>query len=176
MPAPQDSNKLDQITSLIWRNATAWQKTKVAMDGLLTVLGSLAAVVGLLTAVVDGGATLFASYSLAGTLAAQVPGLAALVVAAAGGAMTQFQIGVMNVNTLPYLARFFDLACDNFGVPRDIGAQRPEIEFGRGRHVEHFRLPVSGIAEVAPAERAFDLRIFTFEPAFRDLARLVRDV
>jgi len=175
MPAPQDSNKLDQITSLIWRDATAWQKTKVAMDGLLTVLGSLAAVVGLLTAVVDGGATLFASYSLAGTLAAQVPGLAALVVAAAGGAMTQFQIGIMNVNTLPYLARFFDLACDNFGVPRDIGAERPEIEFGRG-HVERFRLPVSGIAEATPAERSFDLRLFTFEPAFTDLVRLVEDV
>ncbi|MFM9069111.1 MAG: hypothetical protein ACKOUR_17530, partial [Planctomycetota bacterium] len=103
------AEQLDRMTRDVWEHLGIWQKTKAAVLGLFRALGTVAAVGGLVTALVDGGATLLISYKLTATIAFYAPGIKALLVAGGGaaGAYVGFQLRAIELNTLPYLSRLF---------------------------------------------------------------------
>jgi hypothetical protein len=123
-----------------WRHAPAG----VAWRSALSILGSTAAMAGLVTAAIDGGATLMAGYSFSAAVATAIPGLGALTVGAlgSGAALAVFYAGLIHHNSLPYLSAFFALACDALGLPRRLDDQPLTVTFGRGEQRRTFTLPL----------------------------------
>jgi hypothetical protein len=149
-----DPHKLDEMTGDFWNSLSRGQRIKAfLLLGVLTLMGTIAAVGGLLVAAVDGGATLFASYSLAAAVSAAVPGLPAIGVAVVGtgGAFAGFMLGAVTQNTLPALAAFFRLACDAFGLPDRLEGdqQTPVVTFGR-KVKKQFPLPRIDVPPLPP--------------------------
>ncbi|MGE0608755.1 MAG: hypothetical protein AB7O62_16795 [Pirellulales bacterium] len=145
-PLEQDPARLDVMTADFWRHVSVWQKVRVAGMGVLAALGTVTAFAGLMVAVVDMGAASLPTFSLMTALSAKLPGAAALAAAAVGGAgaFAGFAKGAIELNTLPYLSKFFALACDAFGTPRKSGGRPLQVRFGkRGESV--FLLPDAGI-------------------------------
>ncbi|MBA2226737.1 hypothetical protein [Thermogemmata fonticola] len=122
-----------------WRHAPAG----VGWRSALSILGSMAAVAGLATAAIDGGATLMAGYSFSAAVASAIPGLGALTVGAigTGTALAVCYAGLIQHNSLPYLSAFFTLACDAFGLPHRLDDQPLTVTFGRGEQRRPFTLP-----------------------------------
>lgn len=123
-----------------WRHAPAG----VGWRSALSILGSTAAMAGLVTAAIDGGATLLAGYSFSAAVASAIPGLGALTVGAigSGAALAVFYAGLIQQNSLPYLSAFFTLACDAFGLPRRLDDQPLTVTFGRGEQRRPLTLPL----------------------------------
>jgi hypothetical protein len=115
----------------------------VGWRSALSILGSTAAVAGLVTAAIDGGATLLAGYSFSAAVASAIPGLGALTVGAigTGAALAVFYAGLIQHNSLPYLSAFFTLACDAFGLPHRLDDQPLTVTFGRGEQRRTLTLP-----------------------------------
>ena len=137
------AEQLDRMTREVWGHLGVWQKTKAAILGLFRALGTVAAVGGLITALVDGGATLLVSYKLTATIAAYAPGIKALLIAGGGaaGAYVGFQLRAIELNTLPYLSRLFALACDAFAIPRQLDEKPTRVQFGSAENRQEFVLP-----------------------------------
>jgi hypothetical protein len=133
-----------------WRHAPAG----VGWRSALSILGSTAAVAGLVTAAIDGGATLMAGYSFSAAVASAIPALGALTVGAlgSGAALAVFYAGLVQHNSLPYLAAFFALACDALGLPRRLDDQPLTVTFGRGEQSRRFTLPRVQIPPVLPRQ------------------------
>lgn len=131
-----------------------WQHAPpgIGWRSALAILGSTAAVAGLVTAAIDGGATLLASYSMAGALSSALPGLGALTVGALGtsAALAVFYAGLIQHNSLPHLAAFFALACDAFGLPRRLLEQPLTATFGRGENARTLPLPHAEVPPLPP--------------------------
>lgn len=177
-PLIHDEQKLDEMTRDVWKNLSAWQRIKVAARGLLLALGAVTALAGLVTVAVDAGATSLATYSLAATLAHAIPGIPVLVVGGAisgGATYAGFKMGALNLNTLPYLSRFFALACDAFGMPRRLGEQTLKATFGKGQDLKVFNLPeprVDGQQCVCQLEA---LGLWQPGPAVQEIREVLRD-
>ena len=149
-----DPAKLDEMTSDFWNSLSKGQRVKAfLLLGVLTLLGTVTAVGGLLVVAVDGGATLFASYSLAAAVSAAIPGLPAfgIAVVGTGGAFAGFMMGAVTQNTLPALAAFFRLASDAFGIPDPLATRSevPTVSFGR-KVKKQFPLPKIDVPRLAP--------------------------
>lgn len=138
---PIDQAALDAMTKKLWDDVAAQQPGRLVLASILSLLG----VLGAITAAVDGGATLLASYSLAGSLAAHLPGVAALGAAglgAGGAALTAVQLDALKLNTLPYLRAMHLLTCDAFGLPRDVAGPPSTVRFQTSSgHEEIYSLP-----------------------------------
>jgi hypothetical protein len=106
------------------------QKFTIGGKALLGTIGGLAAVCGIATLAVDGGATFFAATSVSHA----INGSVAAVIAAGGGAvaMAGFQESLLKDNTLPYLSRLFAITCDCFHIPRSIRDESTEVNFQVG--------------------------------------------
>jgi hypothetical protein len=154
------ADELNQLTGKLWEHMPLQKKLRVAGMSLLKSLGSIAALAGTLTVLVDGGATLLAAYSLAQTLANAVPGLAALAGGAAGAvaAWAGFVAGVLKWNTLPSLSRFFAFSCDAFGVPRRFDQSPIMVKFGN--NPLHYTLPEPHVPKQSTVYSLEDLRLW----------------
>lgn len=130
-PLDVNSDKLDEMAKSFWESLSPGQKTKKFILELVGTLASIAAFGGAITAAIDGGATLLASYSLVGAATTALPGVSISIAAAimGGGAVAAFVKGALDLNTLPLLSAFFALACDAFGVPRYIRDQPNKVKF-----------------------------------------------
>jgi hypothetical protein len=143
---PVNSSELDQMAGDFWSSCGRRKLLSFGLRyGLLTVISASAGLAGLSVAV-DGGATLFASFSLAGSLSAAIPGVPAIMVGAVGtgGAFAAFMNGAITHNTIPALSVRFDFACDVFHVPRRCQVPPPlselPVAFGRDRDRRTFGL------------------------------------
>lgn len=137
---PIDEAALDAMTCRLWNDVSGQQPVRLVLASVLSLLG----VLGAITAAVDGGATLLASYSLAGSLAAHLPGVAALGAAglgAGGAALTGVQLDAVKLNTLPYLRALHLLACDAFGLPRTVAGPPLSVRFHATTGDEVYSLP-----------------------------------
>jgi hypothetical protein len=143
-----DPDRLDDMTRAVWQGMTQGQRLRAAFARPMRSLGTAAVFGGLVLATVDGGATLLASYSLAGTLSASIPGALMLGVAA-GGAAGRFLANLMDLNTLPALSAFFNLACDAFAVPRSLTHRPISISFGHAPR-SAYQLPALDLPPLAP--------------------------
>ena len=103
------------------------QKFTIGGKALLGTIGGLAAVCGIATLAVDGGATLFAATSVSHA----INGSIAAVITAGGSAtaMMGFQDSLLKDNTLPYLSRLFSITCDIFHIPRTLRDHPTEVIF-----------------------------------------------
>ncbi|QQL45872.1 hypothetical protein [Sulfuriroseicoccus oceanibius] len=122
-----DPTSLDAITKSSWESMTAKQRFSIGGRSVLGALGGVAALGGLVTAAVDGGATLYAATAISSA----IPGVTALAIGIGGmsvGAVA-FQNELIKKNTLPYLSRLFALACDAFALPRKIADSPINVEF-----------------------------------------------
>ncbi|MFM9116480.1 MAG: hypothetical protein ACKOU6_10020, partial [Planctomycetota bacterium] len=162
------AEQLDRMTRDVWEHLGIWQKTKAAVLGLFRALGTVAAVGGLVTALVDGGATLLISYKLTATIAFYAPGIKALLVAGGGaaGAYVGFQLRAIELNTLPYLSRLFALACDAFALPRQLGSSPPRVQFGAGEQRQEFTLPDPQLPPTPVIYALDDMRVWQPGPAW----------
>ncbi len=125
-----DKNLLDRSSQDRWDGFSMMQKFTIGGKALLGTLGGLAAVCGIATLAVDGGATFFAATSVSHAING---GIAAAI--AAGGsavAMAGFQESLLKDNTLPYLSRLFSITCDCFHIPRAIRDEPTEVHFKIG--------------------------------------------
>lgn len=178
-----DPARMDEMTAAIWESMTVWQQIRLGFKQVVDVLAIITAFAGLITALVDGGATLFTSFSLAATVSSAIPGFALLKVAgaaAAGGAAWRFMFNAIYCNTLPALSLFFALACDAFGVPRTIGDQPGAVHFGRKKasnktKIKEFRLSKVDLKPAAPACPLGDFRIWMKTPRFDDYQKAFND-
>jgi hypothetical protein len=149
---PIDEAALDVMTRRLWNDVSQQQPGRLVLTSVLSLLG----VLGAITAAVDGGATLLASYSLAGSLAAHLPGVAALGAAglgAGGAALTGVQLDAVKLNTLPYLRALHLLACDAFGLPRTVAGPPLSVRFHAPTGDEVYSLPefdVPPLATICP--------------------------
>jgi len=84
---------------------------------LLNVTGSLIAIGGVACVLVDGGATLFGTVSIAKLLSAKL-GLLGLLGGGSLACLANFEDSLTLFNTVPALSRYFAMLCDVFGVPR----------------------------------------------------------
>lgn len=168
---------VDAMTREIWEAQGAWQKTKTTMFGLFRALGAIAAIGGLVTAVVDGGATLLISSKLSATIAWYVPGLKALLIAGSGaaGAFVGFQLRAIELNTLPYLSRLFALSCDVFGVPRRLNSEPVIVTFGTETTRCDFTLPEPRLAEQSAICRLERLQLWRRGPGLALWEKAVAD-
>ena len=134
---------MDEMTQHIWANMGRWEKFRVGGAAFLQLFGALGAIAGVFVAFVDGGATYFAANSVAHAVAAYLPGATALAGAGIGGvgAAAGFALGALKVNTLPFLSRFFAIACDCFGLPRVIEGKANEVVFGQKPNQQKYSLP-----------------------------------
>jgi hypothetical protein len=144
------------MTVEVWQSLTTWSQVRIAGKAIMGPLAAITALGGALVAVVDGGATLFVSYSLVGSLSAAIPGIAASATSAAGVATTvvasKMETLGREFNTLPALTVLFAMACDAFGVPRQSG-QKTEVEFEGKRYPLHRLIDVpehAAICRLAP--------------------------
>jgi hypothetical protein len=170
--------QFDQETSEFWNSANAWQKTKLVGSSLLKTLGAVAAIGGVAVAAIDGGATLFVTYSFGTTLSAALPGLSALGVAALGGAgaLAGVHLSAVHQNTLPNLSRYFALACDAFGVPRQLHDTSIRVSFGREPKKSEFRLPEPKIPQQDVVCSLDDLRLWSKLSSTDKIEQLFREV
>ncbi len=143
-----DSEVMQQMAEDIWRQQGAAIKWK----SLLGTLGCVVGVGGLFTAIVDGGATMLAGFSMAGSLAAALPGTTALTVGilGTGTALATFYKGLIEQNSLPALAAMFEICCDAFGLPRQLPGVKRQVEFGLGQQRRTFELPAIGMPALPP--------------------------
>jgi len=118
---------LDRSAKERWDGFSITQKFTIGGKALLGTIGGLAAVCGIATLAVDGGATLFAATSVSHA----INGSIAAVITAGGSAtaMMGFQDSLLKDNTLPYLSRLFSITCDTFNIPRSIRNEAPEVSF-----------------------------------------------
>lgn len=123
-----DEEALSRLARQLWADLSLGKKFGVGARALLGALGSVAALGGLLIALADGGAVFLGATAIANALHG---GLAAAIAAAGTlGAGLAFSTGLLDTNTLPWLARLFALACDHFGLPRRLpGRPAPEVAF-----------------------------------------------
>ena len=122
-----DQKMLDKSAQDRWDGFSLTQKFTIGGKALLGTVGGLAAVCGIATLAVDGGATLFAATSVSHA----INGSIAAVITAGGSAtaMVGFQDSLLKDNTLPYLSRLFSITCDIFNIPRAIRNENPEVSF-----------------------------------------------
>jgi len=122
-----DQEMLDKSAQERWDGFSITQKFTIGGKALLGTIGGLAAVCGIATLAVDGGATLFAATSVSHA----INGSIAAVITAGGSAtaMMGFQDSLLKDNTLPYLSRLFSITCDIFNIPRAIRDKKPEVSF-----------------------------------------------
>lgn len=122
-----DQEMLDRSAKERWDGFNITQKFTIGGKALLGTIGGLAAVCGIATLAVDGGATLFAATSVSHA----INGSIAAVITAGGSAtaMMGFQDSLLKDNTLPYLSRLFSITCDKFHIPRAIRGENPEVSF-----------------------------------------------
>ena len=161
--------QFDMETREFWKNAGGWFKIKLAVSSLLKTLGSMAVIGGVAVATVDGGATL-ATFSLGSHLSGMLgvtalsgtlsgaSGLGAAAIAGMG-VMGGVYLGAIKDNTLPYLSRYFALACDAFGVPRKLNDADIKVQFGKKGTFECV-LPEPRIEKQPTACELADLRLW----------------
>lgn len=116
-----------------WKQMPLRKKIRLGGRALLGAFGSLAALGGIMTIAIDGGATFFAATSLASALST---GVASLVAGAGSLAViASFRQKLLEVNTLPYLARLCSIALSRFGIPFQVGGlsgfELPRVDFSR---------------------------------------------
>ena len=122
-----DSKLLDRSSEDYWDGFSLLQKFTIGGKALLGTLGGLAAVCGIATLAVDGGATFYAATSVSHAINS---GIALAVTAGgAGAAVVSFKDSLLKDNTLPYLSRLFSIACDCFHLPRQVRGKAPEVTF-----------------------------------------------
>ncbi|MCS7022091.1 MAG: hypothetical protein NZU63_09710 [Gemmataceae bacterium] len=157
-----------------WRHAPSG----VGWRSALTILGSTAAVAGLVTAAVDGGATLLAGYSLVGALAAATPAWGALTVSLIGtsAALAVFYAGLVQHNSLPHLAAFFTLACDAFGLPRHLQQVPRVATFGRGEQARTLPLPDIDLPPLSPLHPLPRIGLWRWTDIGRQFRQAVIDI
>lgn len=122
-----DQEMLDKSAQERWDGFSITQKFTIGGKALLGTIGGLAAVCGIATLAVDGGATLFAATSVSHA----INGSIAAVITAGGSAtaMMGFQDSLLKDNTLPYLSRLFSITCDIFSIPRIVRDKVTEVNF-----------------------------------------------
>ncbi len=122
-----DQEMLDRSAQERWDGFSLTQKFTIGGKALLGTIGGLAAVCGIATLAVDGGATLFAATSVSHA----INGSIAAVITAGGSAtaMMGFQDSLLKDNTLPYLSRLFSITCDMFRIPRAVRNKVTEVQF-----------------------------------------------
>ncbi len=122
-----DSELLDASSKDYWDGFSLMQKFTIGGKALLGTLGGLAAVCGIATLAVDGGATFYAATSVSHAINSGI----ALAVTAGGSAaaMVSFKDTLLKDNTLPYLSRLFSIACDCFRLPRNIPSHPATVSF-----------------------------------------------
>jgi len=122
-----DSELLDTSSKDYWDGFSLMQKFTIGGKALLGTLGGLAAVCGIATLAVDGGATFYAATSVSHAINSGI----ALAVTAGGSAaaMVSFKDTLLKDNTLPYLSRLFSIACDCFRLPRFIAEHPATVSF-----------------------------------------------
>jgi hypothetical protein len=174
-----DPEKLDEMTGDFWESLSRGQRLKAFfLLGVLTLMGSIAAVGGLLVAAVDGGATLFASYSLAAAVASAIPGLPAfgIAVVGTGGAFAGFMLGAVTQNTLPALSAFFSMACNAFGIPERLDDDDSPLIVTFGRKTKRqFPLPKIDVPHFSPASPLPSLGVWKWDEAALGQFRKVID-
>ena len=122
-----DTEMLDRSAQDRWDGFSMMQKFTIGGKALLGTIGGLAAVCGIATLAVDGGATLFAATSVSHAING---GIAALITTTGTAtAMMGFQDSLLKDNTLPYLSRLFSITCDIFHIPRAIRNEPIEVNF-----------------------------------------------
>lgn len=141
-----EKGRLDGVTRELWKSLTRWQRVKLTSISLAKTLAGITVIASASVAVIDGGATFMATSSVAGSIAGSVagvlPGLVSAGVAAGSvGVLASVYSITLKQNTLPYLARYFALACDAFGVPRQLGDQPNRVQFKLGVRTETCELP-----------------------------------
>ena len=141
------------------------QKFTIGGKALLGTIGGLAAVCGIATLAVDGGATLFAATSVSHA----INGSIAAVITAGGSAtaMMGFQDSLLKDNTLPYLSRLFSITCDIFHIPRTLRNEPTEVSFKNTKgNKTTYKLSASPELNVFPAVTPLtDKRIWNKEEA-----------
>ncbi|MFT5905871.1 MAG: hypothetical protein ACI9E1_001476 [Cryomorphaceae bacterium] len=145
-----DTELLDLSSKDRWDGFSMMQKFTIGGKALLGTIGGLAAVCGIATLAVDGGATFFAATSVSHA----INGSIAAVIAAGGGAvaMAGFQESLLKDNTLPYLSRLFSITCDCFHIPRAIRDEPTEVNFQIGDNTKaNYKLAASPELPIFPA-------------------------
>ena len=168
-PLEINATDLDRMNKGLWEHTPIRGKLRVAGNSILKIFGSITALAGVLTAAIDGGATILATYSLTQTVASAVPGMAALAGGAAGAAVAWagFAAGAMKWNTLPYLSRLFALSCDAFDVPRDVDQGPVLVEFGKDQSPSI--LPEPNIPRIKAVCNMEDIRLWRKTEGFQEL-------
>jgi len=157
----EDKQQMDDASREVWNKMSYWQTTQVAGLSLLKSLSGLTVILGSLVAVVDGGATLMITAPFASSIATALPGVAAALMAVGGGVALSLVYQVsMEQNTLPYLARYFTLACDAFGVPREIEGVPSRVAFKNVNGWDEYTLPVTKIDETETVCKIADLSLW----------------
>ena len=137
-----DQKSLDTMSASLWKGFSGWKKLTIGARAILGALGSAAALGGVITAAVDGGATIYAATAISSF----IHGGSALIVAIGGtaAAWVGFRKELIDKNTLPYLSRLFAFSCDAFGLPRRIDEKPPMIPFADAQgKTTTFELPPS---------------------------------
>lgn len=146
-----DEELLDKSSQDRWDGFSVMQKFTIGGKALLGTIGGLAAVCGIATLAVDGGATFFAATSVSHA----INGSIAAIIAAGGSAvaMAGFQESLLKDNTLPYLSRLFSITCDCFRIPRRIRDVPTEVNFqiGDTRSKSSYKLSASEELPTFPA-------------------------
>jgi len=171
---PIQREALDAMTQKFWSDTAERQPVRLRVAALSSLLGVLGAV----TAAVDGGATLLASYSLAGSLAAHLPGVVAIGavgLGAGGAALAGVQLDALRLNTLPYLRAFFALSADAFGLPRAMPGVPLKARFGPPGADELYALPEVDVAPLPCACPLGDHRAWHRTPSAETFSKVVVD-
>lgn len=161
---------LDESSRAYWDGFSGMKKFTLGGRALLGTVGSLAAVFGIATIAVDGGATMYAATSVSAALHSGT----AAVVAGAGSvaALAGFQKKLLENNTLPYLSRLFSIACDTFGIPRQVAGDKPIVEYtnNNGIKTKHELIHPSDLPEFHVVTPLTKQSIYTFNEDAKKLS------
>jgi hypothetical protein len=176
-PLSIDAAELDRLTRELWQALGFWQKLKFSVKNFLAAVGGLVAAAGAIFVVIDGGAMMLATFSLSAWIASVIPGKLLLAATVAGGATFAASLALrsIQVNTLPYLARWFAFACDVFALPRRLDGAPVRVTFGRGPAAQTSNLPDAGVPVQAAVCPLAEVRLWEETPTLRELESLLAE-
>lgn len=161
---------LDRQARSMWRQISTLNSVRIFVFALLGVLGDIISLGGIALVVVDGGASLLGTLTIANVISTQLAACGILggqVLAFLGA----FGSSLAEINTIPSVSRLFAKLCDVFGVPRPHDFGVLQVVFGPSDKQVRFHL-VDPDIEITPAVCPLgDQSLWREEPSVEQLAR-----
>lgn len=171
-PCLPPKSELDKHTSHIWSQIKTTEAFYIAFWTFMGIFGELTVLGGLVLTVIDGGATILGTISIANLISSQL----VLTVASIGQVFVTFNdldSSLIRFNSIPSVSRLFANLCDVFGVPRPNNFSKLSVTFGTNKEKITYSLVDPAIPTQPAVCSLGDQSLWTEQPSVQRLEKWV---